>query len=167
MGWRIVERRIGKAGGERQQVARQRVWDQLYGEDLWAIGYVIDGEFVRQTDALDSVYYRSYEQHFADHPADLDELVALARVLRNPHAEATTGVDLQVPAILEYLRRHGRALQGREVVDIGTWNGGASHPISVRLSPLTIACAIEPARTLEQFWQQRKCLAVWDESAAD
>lgn len=166
MGWRIVERRIGKAGGERQQIARQREWNQRYGEDLWAVGYVIDGVFVRQLDALDSVYARSYEQHFTDHPGDLAELIALARVLRNPHAEATTGVDLQVPAILEYLRRHGLALQGREVVDIGTWHGGASHPISVRLSPLTIACAIEPAKTLEQFWQQRKCLAVWEDAVS-
>ena len=92
MGWRIVERRIGKAGGERQQIARQREWNQRYGEDLWAVGYVIDGVFVRQLDALDSVYARSYEQHFTDHPGDLAELIALARVLRNPHAEATTGV---------------------------------------------------------------------------
>lgn len=161
MGWRIVERRIGKAGGERQRAARQRDWDRKYGEDLWAIGYVLDGEFVRQDAALESVYYRSYEQHFAAHPQDLAELLALARVLRNPHAEATTGVDLQVPAILDYLRRHGLALQGREVVDIGSWQGGASHPIGVRLSPLTIACAADPSRTLEQFWQERKCLAVW------
>lgn len=163
MGWRIVERRIGKAGGERQRAARQRDWDRRYGADMWAIGYVIDGEFVRQDAALESVYYRSYERHFAQHPQDLAELIALARVLRNPHAEATTGVDLQVPAILDYLRRHGLALRGDAVVDIGSWQGSASHAIGVRLSPLTIACAADPGRTLEQFWQERKCLAVWDD----
>lgn len=162
MGWRIVERRIGKAGGEKQREARQRQWDKKYGADNWAIGYVIDDEFVRQEDALESVYYKSYEQHFAAHPEDLAELIALARVLRNPHAEATTGVDLQVPAISEYLRRHGLTLQGREVVDIGSWHGGATHPISIRLSPLTIASSAEPGRTLEQFWQERKCLAIWE-----
>lgn len=161
MGWRIVERRIGKAGGEKQRTARQRDWDRKYGADDWAIGYVIDEQFVRQEDALESVYQRSYERHFAEHPDDLAELIALARVLRNPHAEATTGVDLQVPAIQEHLRRHGLTLQGREVVDIGTWHGGASHPISVRLSPLTIRCATDPERSLEQFWQERKCLAIW------
>ena len=163
MPWRVVERRIGKAGGVKQREARQREWDRQYGEDLWAIGYVIEGEFVRQEEALESVYYRSYEAHFAAHPEDLAELVGLAKQLRNPHAEATTGVDLQVPAILEVLRRHGLALRGTEVVDIGTWNGVVSHPIGVRLSPLTIACSAEPGRTLEQFWQQRKVLAVWDE----
>ena len=162
MGWRIVERRLGKAGGVKQREARQREWDRKYGEDNWAVGYVIDGEFVRQEDALESVYYRSYEAHFAAHPEDLAELIALAKQLRNPHAEATTGVDLQVPAILDYLKRHGLTLRGAEVVDIGTWNGQVSHAIGVRLSPLTIACAIEPGRTLEQFWQQRKVLAVWD-----
>ena len=163
MGWRIVERRIGKAGGEKQRAARQHAWDRKYGADNWAIGYVIDDAFVRQEDALESVYQRSYERHFAEHPEDLAELIALARVLRNPHAEATTGVDLQVPAIEEHLRRHGLTLQGREVVDIGTWHGGASHPISVRLSPLTIRCSADPARSLEQFWQERKCLAVWED----
>ncbi len=163
MGWRIVERRIGKAGGEKQRTGRQRAWDRKYGEDMWAIGYVMDDTFVRQEAALESVYQRSYERHFAEHPEDLAELIALARVLRNPHAEATTGVDLQVPAIHEHLRRHGLELRGREVVDIGTWHGGASHPISVRLSPLTIRCAADPERSLEHFWQERKCLAVWED----
>lgn len=163
MGWRVVERRLGKAGGVRQRTARQREWDRKYGEDRWAIGYEVDGEFVRQEDALESVYYKSYEAHFAAHPEDLAELIALAKTLRNPHAEATTGVDLQVPAIGDYLRRRGLRLAGAEVVDIGTWDGKASHPISVRLSPLTIACAADPNRTLEQWWQQRKVLVVWED----
>lgn len=163
MGWRVVERRIGKAGGIKQREARQREWDRKYGEDNWAIGYMIDDEFVRQEDALESVYYKSYERHFAEHPEDLAALIGLARVLRNPHAEATTGVDLQVPAIMDYLKRHGLALRGREVVDIGTWNGAASHPISVHLSPLTIRCAAEPERSLEEFWQHRKVLVLWED----
>jgi hypothetical protein len=163
VGWRVALRRIGRAGGVKQRTARQREWDRKYGEDAWAIGYILDGEFVRQEEALESVYYRSYERHFAEHPEDLATLIGLARALRNPHAEATTGVDLQVPAISDYLRRHGLALQGREVVDIGTFNGGASHPISVHLSPLTIRCSADPERSLESFWQERKVLAVWDE----
>jgi hypothetical protein len=163
MPWRVVERRIGKAGGFKQRAARQREWDRKYGEDRWAIGYVIEDEFVRQEQALETVYYRSYEQHFAEHEKDLAELIATAKHLRNPHAEATTGVDLQVPAILDYLRRHGLELRGTETVDIGSWEGKASHALSIRLSPLTIQCAIEPDRTLEQFWQQRKVLAVWED----
>ncbi|MEZ4450542.1 MAG: hypothetical protein R3B09_13765 [Nannocystaceae bacterium] len=163
MAWRIVERRLGKAGGFKAREGRQREWDRKYGEDTWAVGYEIDGEFVRQEAALESVYQASYEAHFDAHPDDLEELCRVAKTLRNPHAEATTGVDLQVPAILESLRRRGLALEGREVVDIGTWEGKASHPLSVRLSPLTIACAVDEGRTLEQFWQARKVLAVWDE----
>lgn len=163
MAWRIVERRLGKAGGIKAREARQHEWDRKHGEDLWAVGYEIDGAFVRQEEALESVYQASYEAHFDAHPGDLEELCAVAKALRNPHAEATTGVDLQVPAILESLRRRGLALRGREVVDIGTWEGRASHPLSVRLSPLTIACAVDEGRTLEQFWQARKVLAVWDD----
>ncbi len=161
MPWKVVERKIGRAGGIKRRTARQREWDRKYGD--WAIGYVIDGEFVNQDDALESVYYRSYEEHFRDNPRDFDELIGLAKTLRNPHAEATTGVDLQVPAIMEYLRRNERELQGSEVVDIGTWDGSCSHPISVRLSPLTISCAAKPKMTLEAFWQDKKCLAVWAE----
>ena len=163
MAWLVVERKIGRAGSERQRTTRQREWDRKYGEDAWAVGYVIDGAFVHQEDALESVYYRSYEAHFRDHPDDLSELVALAKVLRNPHAEATTGVDLQVPAIMRYLEAHGLALRGTEVVDIGTWQGERSHPISVRLSPLHIRCVLDSKMTLEEWWQAKKCLAVWSE----
>ena len=162
MGWNVVERRIGRAGGIKERTARQREWDQRYGEN-WAVGYVVDGVFVTQEDALESIYYKSYEEHFAHHPADLEELIRTAKVLKNPHAEATTGVDLQVPAIMTYLERHGLRLQGTEVVDIGTWKGQASHPISVRLSPLHIKVTGDPKTTLEHFWQERKCLAVWEE----
>src|SRR4051812_15500457 len=110
MPWKVVERKIGRAGGEKQRGARQREWDRKYGADAWAVGYVIDGTFVLQEEALESVYYRSYEAHFSDHPEDLAELIRLAKVLRNPHAVATTGVDLQVPAIHQYLQRHGLQL---------------------------------------------------------
>jgi len=163
MPWKVIERRLGKAGPVKRRLARQREWDQKYGDGNWEIGYVLDGAFVTQDEALESVYYRSYERHFAEHPADLEELIQLAKVLRNPHAEATTGVDLQVPAITDYLLRHGLTLQGQEVVDIGSWEGQASHPISVRLSPLQIQCAVDPRTTLEQFWQEKKCLAVWED----
>jgi hypothetical protein len=158
MPWEIVERKIGRAGGIKQRTARQREWDDRYGN--WAVGYVIDGVFVTQEEALESVYYRSYQEHFAEHLGDLDELIRLAKVLRNPHAEATTGVDLQVPAILSYLRRNGLSLTGTEVVDIGTFDGKCTHAISVRLSPLTIKCCGKPRMTLEKFWQDKKCLAV-------
>lgn len=162
MAWKIIDRKIGRAGGIKRREARQRDWDRQYGEGNWAIGYVIDGEFVDQDTALDTIYYQSYVQHFDNNQHDLQELVTLAKVLRNPHAEATTGVDLQVPAIMEYLKRHEITLEGEEVVDIGTWQGLSSHPISVRLSPLTIKCCIKPKMTLENFWQSKKCLAVWE-----
>lgn len=162
MSWQVIERKIGKAGGLEQRTARQREWDRLHGEGRWAVGYSLDGHFLLQEDALESVYYKSYEAHFTQHPGDLDELIGTAKTLRNPHAEATTGVDLQVEAIRKYLDRHGRTLAGKDVVDIGTWQGRASHALSVRLSPLTIACVVEPKMTLEKWWQDRKCLAVWE-----
>jgi hypothetical protein len=163
MGWTIIKQRLGKAGPLKRREARQREWDQRYGEGNWEIGYPLDGRFVTQEEALESVYQRSYELHFQDHPEDLAELIARASVLRNPHAEATTGADLQVPAITDYLHRRGLRLAGAEVMDIGSWQGHASHPLSVRLSPLQIRCAADPSMTLEQFWQEKKCLAVWED----
>lgn len=159
--WKVVERKIGKAGGFKKRRAKQLEWDKKYGTDNWEVGYVIDGEFVPQTTALDTIYYQSYVEHFEAHPEDLLELIQTAKVLRNPHAEATTGVDLQVPAIMEYLHNHNLKLQGTEVVDIGSWQQKASHTISIRLSPLHIKVTGNPKMTLEKFWQSKKCLAVW------
>jgi hypothetical protein len=161
MTWKIVTRRLGRAGGIKERNARQREWDKEYGEGNWAIGYLIDDNFVLQDDAIDLIYYKSYEQHFHNRPQDLEELIDLAKELRNPHSLATTGVDLQVPAITEYLRKHDLKLKGNEIVDIGSWNGEASHPISIRLSPLHIKVVGDPKMTLEKFWQSKKCLAIW------
>ena len=74
MGWRVAERRIGKAGALKRREARQREWDRKYGEGCWEVGYVLDGRFATQDEALEAVYYRSYEEHFRAHPDDLDEL---------------------------------------------------------------------------------------------
>jgi hypothetical protein len=163
MPWVVVDRRIGRAGGAKQREARQRDWDRRYGEDNWAIGYVIADAFVLQEQALVDVYHESYATHFAAHPDDLAELLATAKSLRNPHAVATTGVDLQVPAILDYLRRHDLVLAGTEEVDIGSWEGRASHALSIRPSPLTIRCCRDDRASLETWWQNEKCLAVWND----
>lgn len=51
MPWRVVERKIGRAGGEKRRAARQRDWDRTYGADNCALGYVVEGEFVLQEQA--------------------------------------------------------------------------------------------------------------------
>lgn len=161
MSWIIKERKIGKAGDLKQRLKRQKEWDMKYGEN-WMIGYMIDGIFISQDEALESIYYKSYEEHFNKNPDDLQELINTAKSLRNPHAELTGGVDLQVPAIMIYLERNNLKLLGNEIVDIGTY-GNRSHKISVRLSPLTIKLVGNLNMTLEKFWQEKKCLAVWEE----
>jgi len=163
MPWKIIERKLGRAGGIKQRLARQRDWDRMYGEGNWEIGYVLDGIFIDQETAFEKIYYQSYVEHFQNHPEDLTELIQTAKKLRNPHAEATTGVDLQIPAIMQFLERLNLQLSGNEVVDIGSWQGQASHKISIRLSPLHIKAADYPNMTLEQFWQEKKCLAIWQE----
>ena len=83
MAWKVIKRKIGRAGGLKQRLARQREWDRKYGEGLWDIGYVVDGEFVPQDEAVEEIYYRSIEAHFEQHPEDLSELIRVAKVLRN------------------------------------------------------------------------------------
>ncbi len=161
MSWKIVERKIGKAGNLKQRQKRQSEWDKKY-DGNWMIGYVINDEFIFQEDALESIYYKSYQLHFENHPMDLKELIITAKKLENPHSKLTGGVDLQVPAIMNYLERNNLKLKGSEVVDIGTF-GKRSHKISVRLSPLTIKVIGNPKMTLEKFWQEKKCLAIWEE----
>ena len=161
MSWIIVERRIGKAGNIKQRNRRQQEWDKKYGEN-WRIGYVVDGAFIDQEEALDSIYYESYKAHFEANVTDLEELIKTAKILKNPHSKLTGGVDLQVPAIMKYLETNNLKLLGKEVVDIGSY-GNRSHKISVRLSPLTIKVVGNKKMTLEKFWQQKKCLAIWEE----
>jgi len=134
MPWQIVERKIGRAGSAKQRAARSENGTSVMGRDSWAVGYVIEGEFVLQEEALQSVYYRSYEAHFRAHPEDLEELLRAGSRARNPHAEATTGVDLQIPAIMQYLQRQRTRNSGQRVVDYRHLAGQRSHPISVRLS---------------------------------
>ncbi len=80
MTWHIQKRRLGRAGGLKERMARQRQWDQTYGDGMWEIGYLINGDFVPQRDALDSIYTQSYRQHFDQHPEDLQELIQLGSV---------------------------------------------------------------------------------------
>lgn len=161
MGWKIIKRKLGQAGNLKQRQKRQSEWDSKYGEN-WMIGYLIDGVFVSQEEALESIYYKSYELHFKNYPEDLEELILLAKRLEIPHAKLTGGADLQVPAIMQFLEKNNLSLQGKEIVDIGTF-GKRSHKISVRLSPLTIKVVNHDKMTLEKFWQEKKCLAIWED----
>ena len=94
--WKIVERRIGRAGGVNERTARQREWTTKYGES-WTVGYTIDGAFVTQDDALESVYSRSYEHHFAEHPEDLEELYARRRLYGIPTPRRRQGSTSRCP----------------------------------------------------------------------
>jgi hypothetical protein len=42
-----------------------------------------------------------------------------------------------------------------------------SHALSVRLSLLHVRCCVNPKVTLEKFWQEMKCLAVWVDANPD
>ena len=52
MAWKVVERRVGKAGSLKQRTGRQREWDSKYGEGKWEIGYIVEGHYISQEEAL-------------------------------------------------------------------------------------------------------------------
>jgi hypothetical protein len=68
MSWKIVARKIGRAGNLKTALVRQKEWDKKYGEGNWEIGYLLDNEFVNQEDAFHLIYYASYVEHFQNHP---------------------------------------------------------------------------------------------------
>ncbi len=47
-----VTRRLGRAGAAKQCTAGQWEWDTKFGQDVWAVDYVIDGTFVAPADGL-------------------------------------------------------------------------------------------------------------------
>ena len=53
MAWKIVNNKIGRAGGRKERFAKQTAWDAKYGEDNWIVGYKIDGQFCDKDKALD------------------------------------------------------------------------------------------------------------------
>lgn len=161
MPWQVVERNISPTGGVWELAAHKRAWEGKHGRGNWVIGYETERGFITEEAAIEAIYYKSYEEHFDSHPNDLDELVHLAGELRNPHAEAIAGVDLQVPAIMDYLNRNELNLRGPEVVDIGAWDSGTSPPIGIRLSAAHVTAVGNHKMSLEKFWQSKKCLAVW------
>ena len=113
MSWNIVERKIGRAGGLKERMQKQKEWDKKYGQDNWMVGYMIDGEFISQEDAIDKIYYQFM----------LNTLKTIPKIWKNEH----------------------------------------SHKISIHLSPLHIKVCGNPKMTLEKFWQDKKCLALWEE----
>jgi hypothetical protein len=77
MTWKVVERKIGKAGNIKQQQKRQKEWNRKYGEN-WLIGYFSIMNLSQEI-AFEMIYYKSYEEHFASYPKDLEELVLTAK----------------------------------------------------------------------------------------
>ena len=65
MPWKIVERKVGRAGGVKQRNARQQEWDRKYGD--WAVGYVIDGEGSCRTEFPACVWRTNTPSEFRSH----------------------------------------------------------------------------------------------------
>lgn len=158
----IIEK-LGRAGGPKNRQKKKEEWDRKYGEGNWEIVYFYNNKIYTREEALSEFYNKSYYIFLKNNPNITMRLCLLARELYNPHAEATGGVDLQVPAVLEALDRLGRELTGKERIAIGTWGskyGKKYPPISHQLSPFKIPLWCDRRISVEKFWQEYKYLAV-------
>lgn len=159
---KVVEK-IGRAGGPTERARRQREWDEKYGKGRWEVVYLFNGRIYTREEALKEFYNKSYYLYLKEHPETVRKLCEMAKEIYNPHAEATGGVDLQCPAVLEALQKLGVSLCGDQRVAIGTYGAkkGRKFPsISYELSPFNIPLWCKPEISVEKFWQDYKFLAV-------
>lgn len=155
--------KLGRAGGFKNRERMRQEWNRLYGEGNWEVVYYYNKQIYTRDQALEEFYHKSYLMFMKKHPEIVDELCKMAKELYNPHAESTTGVDLQCPAVYKALETLGRTLEGTERVAIGTWgyNRGIKYPmISLKLSPFQVPIWCENKLSVESFWQNYKYLAV-------
>jgi hypothetical protein len=163
---KIIEK-LGRAGGPEKREKARVEWNKKYGEGNWEIVYFYNGKIYSRDEAMEEFYNKSYYEYLKNHEETLDKLCNMAAMLYNPHAEATEGVDLQVPAVLRSIEELGRKLQGKEIVAIGTYgykDGIKYPPISWELSPFRMPLWCDKKLSVEKFWQEYKYLAVKDEN---
>lgn len=160
--YKIVQK-IGRAGGPRNRMQKQKEWNEKYGEGNWEVVYVYNNKIYTRKEALEKFYNKSYYEFLKNNPEIAEELCSMAKEIYNPHAEATGGVDLQCPAVHYALKKLGYSLKGKQRVAIGTWGTkyGMEYPsISYKLSPFRVPLWCDSSTSVEEFWQQNKYLGV-------
>lgn len=183
MGYRIVEKAIGRAGNKAQMERKQIDWDRKYGKGKWITGYEVNGQFMTRDEAVEKVYDAAYFAYLDNRKAVVNMLVDYDGCF-NPHARFTNSTDIQAQTIDRYLKARGLKFncgRGFEVA-IGTWqprdiaryeskikalgytiyNGKIQYEaLSQMLSPFNIKTLHDPSLSVEDFWQSSaKCLAV-------
>lgn len=182
MSYQIIEK-IGRAGGFKKREAIQKEWDATYGKGNWIVGYVYNNTCYTREEALELFYNQSYVEFIKTHFKKIEvELLQVASELFNPHALFTTGVDLQVPAVMKALEELKAPLTGSKKVAIGTFQVKAWTPralslakqydltvkedriiypsITTFLSPYKVPLRQNPQISIEDFWQEYKYLLV-------
>lgn len=178
--------KIGRAGGVFKRKKQQLEWDNTYGKGNWQVGYVWKGETYTREEALEKFYNASYLNYMRNNPHLVKEVCQSAKELFNAHAIFTTGVDLQVPAVLQALEALGEKLKGHKMISIGSYQVKRWTPeievlakqfdleviitatgkkikypnISYELSPYKVPFWKGISTSLENFWQNNKYLLV-------
>ena len=156
---KIIEK-VGRAGSKKQREEKQKEWDNKYGKGKWSIQYVYKNKIYTREEALEEFYNKSYFIFLKNNPKIVEELRVRAKTLYNPHAEKTTGIDLQVPAVYKALENLGIELQGEERIAIGEY-GKDNYPlITKKLNPYRVPLWCDKKDNVEDFWQNNKYLVI-------
>lgn len=159
MQYKVLEK-IGRAGNFRTRQLTQERWTKQYGNS-WFVGYLYNDKAYTYEEALKEFYNKSYYEFMKNNSEVVEELCNEAKELYNPHAEKTGGVDLQVPAVLEALKKLGKEIHGNKRIAIGTYGakyGIIYHPLSTTLSPYKVPLWCNKDLSVENFWQSYKYL---------
>lgn len=180
MSYQIIEK-IGRAGGFKNREAVQKEWDNLYGEGNWTVGYVYNNQAYTREEALNTFYNQSYLEFIKNNFKKINsDLIQIASELFNPHAVFTTGVDLQVPAVMNALNQLNVELQGHKKIAIGSFQVKFWNPRNLNiakkynmeisdnriiypeitnfLSPFRVPLMCDKNVSIEDFWQNYKYL---------
>lgn len=180
--YKIVERKIGRAGNRQQIAKKQEVWNKKYGEGNWLTGYEIDGQFRTREFVIREIYDESYFIFLDANPEVVKELVNSGGVY-NPHAILSNSFDIQAATVERYMQSRGLSFEGEGLLPIGSYQPKYNkepvlkkalelglvvqddkivYPkIAYTLNPFNVPCLLNSEESIEVFWQSDiKCLAV-------
>lgn len=159
-----VEFGHGRIRNPAHYVQMEKEFNDKYGKGQWERGFFYENHFYPYLDSVDLLYNVSYTLFLEENPDLVAGLLKSARWIYNSHAQRTGGVDLQVPAIHNFLVSRGLNLNGNSPIDIGDMK---KNTLGNLLGPdkVPFLGGKNGKISLEEFWQSpfHRCVILKEE----